>query len=125
MNLGSLSPFLPQLVRNLWLYVGLFKLTAPDGKHSAEREAAGRIAVATPLLLIGGHGEAELLERLRVCLILSIPPDELPLNKLLSLSHSDSFLMGVELLPVLRWSLVTAWPWLGSLQSPRTSLPTS
>ena len=44
----------------------MLKLTAPDGKHGPQREAAGRIAASTPLLLIGVHGEAELLERLRV-----------------------------------------------------------
>jgi hypothetical protein len=44
----------------------MFKLTAPGGKHAVQRQAAGHIAMSTPLMLIGVHGEAELQERLRV-----------------------------------------------------------
>jgi hypothetical protein len=49
----------------------MFKLVAQDkglvaAKHSA---AVGQIAATTPLLFIGVHGEAELMERLKVRMI--------------------------------------------------------
>ncbi len=53
-------------MRSLWLYIGVFKLAAPS-RSAAHRDAVGRIAVATPLLLIADvQGEAELQERLKV-----------------------------------------------------------
>jgi hypothetical protein len=56
-----------RLLRNLWLAVGVFRLL--EGPRGAGLlPAAGRIAAATPLLLIdaGPDRQAEALERLRV-----------------------------------------------------------
>ncbi len=46
------TPACLQLLRNLWLHVALHQLAAPSAAPEW-REAAGRIAMHTPLLLVG------------------------------------------------------------------------
>lgn len=60
---SSLLPLL-QLLRSLWLYLGLTQLPA----EPAWRAAAGGVAAATPLLFVGPspHRSVDGLERLRL-----------------------------------------------------------